>query len=135
MPIIHVYLHQQDTSIQYRQAITRGIHDAMIEVLGIPEDDYNQITHQPAPENMIYDRNFYNVPRSENAVFITLEFNQRPKEVKDRLFTAIVRNLGDDPGIDQRDLFMMIDEIAAENWWAYARQTDPQTGLDARMTT
>ena len=133
MPLINAYL-RRGSSVEHRKKIAQSIQHAMIEVLGIPDDDYFQITHELEPENLIYDRNFFGVARSDEALIIRLSFNTRPAEVKATLFEAIAKELSASPGIRREDLFMTILEADPANWWAHARTIDPETGTDSRMT-
>jgi 4-oxalocrotonate tautomerase len=132
MPIIYVSL-RKGTPVAFRKAIAQGIQRAMISTLKIPADDYFQVTHELEPENMIYDRNFFGVVRSDEAVFIQLFFNHRPGDLKKALFAAIADNLVRDPSIRREDIFMSIAETAFENWWAQGRTVNPETGTDSRM--
>ena len=133
MPLINVWL-RKGTTPEYRKAISDGIHKAMMDVLKTPEDDYFQVTGELDAENMIFDPNYFGVPRSEKMVFIRLSFNARPAAVKQRLFEATADNLVASPGIRREDIGMSILELAPENWWAYARTVDPDTGTDSRMS-
>ena len=45
MPLIQVWL-RKGTAPAHRQGISKSIHRAMVDVLGIPEDDYFQVTHE-----------------------------------------------------------------------------------------
>ena len=133
MPIISVSL-RKGTTLEYRQAISESIQHAMIDVLKLPEDDYFQITHELEPGNMVYDPNYYGIKRGDRGVFIQFVFNQRAASVKQALFAATVANLMRNPGMRQEDIYMNIIECAPENWWAYAREVNPVTGTDARMS-
>ena len=133
MPIIHVYMKKGVTK-EYKQAISDGIYQAMIEVIGIPLDDYNQVTFEMNPEDMRYDPNYFGVPRSEKVIFFSITFNAgRSPETKDQLFQAIVKNLTANPGMRKEDIMGCLVELARENWYAYARTIDPVTGFDSRM--
>ena len=48
MPIIHVHM-KKGTSLEHRQAIQRGVHEAIKAVLSLPDDDYNQIPTSTNP--------------------------------------------------------------------------------------
>ena len=131
MPIIHVYLakgHSQD----FKNAIAHNIQRAMIKVLGIPDDDYFQVTHEKDLNDLYFDRNFFGVKRSDQPVIICLSFNTREPAIKASLFDTIVENLTTSPGVPIEDIYMNIIECAASNWWAYARTIDPETGFDSR---
>ncbi len=133
MPLINVYMKKGVTK-EYKKAISDGIRQAMMDVLGLPDDDYNQVTLELEPEDMRYDPNYFGVPRSEKAIFFSITFNVgRTPETKQRLFKAIVDNLTQSPGMRIEDIMGFIVEVAAENWYAYARTVDPATGSDSRM--
>lgn len=135
MPLISVYM-KKGVTREYKKAISEGIRQAMMDVLGLPEDDYNQVTFEMEPEDMRYDPNYFNVPRSQKAIFFSIIFNVgRTAETKQRLFKAISDNLTKDPGMRIEDIMGFIMETAAENWYAYARTVDPITGFDSRMKT
>ncbi len=131
MPLINMYL-AEGTSSEYRAALTEGIHRAMVDVLGIPEDDYFHVTHELKPENLRYDPNYFGVPRGDGAVLIRLSFNARAAVTKQNLFEAIADRLTVE-GLRREDLFMTIVETVPENWWAAGRSIDEKTGTDSRM--
>lgn len=134
MPIIHVHMKKGVTK-EYKKAISDGIYKAMIDVLGLPLDDYNQLTFEMEPEDMRYDPNYFGEHRSEKVIFIQLTFNDgRSAELKTKLFETIANNLVENPGMRIQDVMMLITESGRQNWWAYARTVNPETGLDSRMT-
>jgi phenylpyruvate tautomerase PptA (4-oxalocrotonate tautomerase family) len=105
----------------------------MKDVLELPEDDYFHVIHGKEPENMIQAPVFWGVERSAGSVFIQMSFNPRPPAQKEALFASVAERLVESPGVRREDIFMMILETAAENWWAHAREVDAETGFDARM--
>lgn len=133
MPLVQLFL-RHGTPVAYRKALSDGIHRAMTDVLGLPDDDFFHVIHETEPENLRQAPVFWGVARSDRSVLIQLMFNHRPPEQKQALFAAIVDNLVRDPGVRKEDIFMCIVETASENWWADARRVDSQTGLDARMS-
>lgn len=133
MPLIQVWL-RKGTTPRHRKSISDGIHRAMVDVLGIPEDDYFQVTHELDAEDMLFDPNYFGLPRSERFIMIRLSFNARPAAMKQKLFETIAENLVRDPGLDKADMGMSIVETAFENWWAHGRRVDPATGTDSRMS-
>lgn len=82
---------------------------------------------------MVYDPNYFNVPRSPDIIFIHFFFNTRPKEMKERFFEAVADEVTKRTSLHREDLLMAITEVPAENWWAYGRTVDPKTGFDTRM--
>ena len=134
MPLIHIWMHE-GKSADYKRQLSEGIHAAMIEVLEVPEDTWDHVFNEKRPGDMVYDRNFFDVPRSADMVFIHFFFNERSKNVKERFFEAVADEVTKRSGLRREDLMMTITETAKENWWAYGRKVDPETGFDARMTS
>lgn len=132
MPLIQVWM-RSGKDKAYKAAISEGIHQAMVSVMNLPEDDYFQVTHELEVENYIFDPNYFGMPRSPDFLMIRLSFNARPAAMKQRLFEAIADNLVKSPGLRREDLGMSIVETAFENWWAHGRRVDKDTGTDARM--
>lgn len=132
MPLIQVWM-RSGKDKAYKAAISKSIHQAMMDVMKLPGDDYFQVTCELEEENYIFDPNYFGVPRSPDFLMIRLSFNARPAAVKQRLFETIADNLVKSPGLRREDIGMSIIETAFENWWAHARAVDPDTGTDSRM--
>jgi len=122
MPLVNIQL-RHGTTPAYRRAIADSVHAAMMEVLGIAADDRFEVVNEHAPENLIHDPMFLDVPRSDRSVFLQLFLNRRSGDQKQRLFATIVERLARDPGLAPEDIFIGIVEVDAENWWAFARPT------------
>ncbi|MBT2409853.1 tautomerase family protein [Streptomyces sp. ISL-12] len=133
MPLTNVYL-RKGTTAQYRRDVSLGIHRAMVDVLGIPEDDQFHVFHEVDPDNFHMQPVVFGLPRGERAMFLQFSFNHRPAEQKTALFATVVDNLRQCPGVPEEDILMTVTETARENWWAAGRVVDPATGYDERMT-
>ncbi len=132
MPLISVYL-KKGTSPEFRRSLAGAIKKAFIGVLKLPDDDYNQVTFELDPENMIYDPNFFGEVRSEKMILISMSFNHRSAELKAELFETVAKNIVEAVGIRIQDVMMTVVETARENWWAYGRTVNQETGFDSRM--
>lgn len=133
MPLVNISL-RKGTTAAHRRAIADGIHQAMMDAMKIPTDDRFQLVHEFAPENMIQDRTFFGIERSEKSVFIQIVVNHRDVSEKMKAYELIVDNLGKDPGLRKEDIFIGIVEVARENWWAFARYVNAD-GIDGRVAT
>ncbi|MFR9793584.1 tautomerase family protein [Streptomyces sp. MB22_4] len=132
MPLINVYL-RRGTTPEYRRNVSLGIHKAMVDVLGVPQDDQFHVFHEVSPDNFQMQPVVFGLRRSERAMFIQLSFNHRTAEQKAELFRAIVDNLRLFADVPEEDILMTVNETARENWWAAGRVVDPATGYDERM--
>jgi phenylpyruvate tautomerase PptA (4-oxalocrotonate tautomerase family) len=111
MPLVHIDV-LQGHSVAHRRAILDGVHAALVECFKIPDRDRNQVLREHAADN--FDRP---PGRSDNFTVVqVLAFSGRSCEAKRDLFAAIVRNLQQAPGIDPRDVFIVICEPPLDNW-------------------
>jgi phenylpyruvate tautomerase PptA (4-oxalocrotonate tautomerase family) len=120
MPLVNITL-RQGTTPEYRKALADGIHSAMVDALEIPDDDRFELIHEQPPQNMLHDRVFFGLQRSDRSVFIQIFVNVRPLAQKQALYGSIVANLTREPGVRKEDIFIGVVEVAPENWWADAR--------------
>jgi 4-oxalocrotonate tautomerase len=116
MPLVHISL-RQGTSPAYRQALSEGVHRAMIESLAIPPDDRFQVITECAPENLIYDTSYLGVQRTDRVVFvqITMSTGRKPQQ-KRKLFRRMAEILAVSPGLRPQDLLVNLVEVSWENW-------------------
>jgi 4-oxalocrotonate tautomerase len=115
MPLLHISLRAGKPE-DYRQAIFDSLYRAMRETLNVPEDDqFMSITEHDAA-NFRYG-NAYGVVRSADVVYIQITvFNTRTVEQKKALFRRTAELLGENPGIQPEDIFVVILDAAKENW-------------------
>jgi 4-oxalocrotonate tautomerase len=116
MPLVRISL-RQGTSPAYRQALSEGVHRAMIESLAIPPDDRFQVITECAPENLIYDTSYLGVQRTDHVVFvqITMSTGRKPQQ-KRKLFRRMAEILAVSPGLRPQDLLVNLVEVSWENW-------------------
>jgi len=120
MPLVNISL-RKGTTPEYRRDIADGIHRAMMDAFKIPADDRFILVWEHSAENMIQDRTFFGIERSDKSIFLQIVVNHRPVEQKTSFYQFVVKNLVDAPGLRQEDIFIGVVEVAPENWWAFAR--------------
>ncbi|NLO40355.1 MAG: tautomerase family protein [Ruminiclostridium sp.] len=111
MPFVKVEIFS-GKSKEYKKKLLDSIHDALVEAFKIPEDDRMQRLYELEPEN------FETVPgKTENFTMIELTvFPGRSLEAKRKLYSTIVKNLGESLSIAPSDVFIVINEPPLENW-------------------
>ncbi|MCO4880797.1 MULTISPECIES: tautomerase family protein [Paraburkholderia] len=101
----------------YRQALTQGIQRALIAEFNVPEDDIFMVITEHDDSNIVYDRNYLGIARSDDLVLIQLTVtNSRTQEQKKALFKRIADNLAEHPGVRREDVFINLVEVLKENW-------------------
>ncbi|WP_233886206.1 tautomerase family protein [Paraburkholderia flagellata] len=101
----------------YRKALTQGIHQALMEVFKVPEDDIFMIITEHDADNFVFGRNYLGIERSDDLVMIQIAANNtRGQDQKKALFAQIAENLARDPGVRREDVFVNLVDVARENW-------------------
>src|SRR3954468_18360808 len=116
MPLVRIAL-RKGTKPEFRRALSDSIHRAMVETIGIPEQDKFQIITEPGVDGLIYDPSYLGIARSDGVLLIQITLSAgRTLEVRKALFARIAELLSDSPGIRSEDVFVNLVEVAKENW-------------------
>lgn len=101
----------------YRGAIGSVIYDAMIETLGVPADDRFQVITEHPSEDLIFDREYLGIARTEDCVFIQVTLNTgRTVDIKRAFYQAVADGLHERLGLRREDVFISLVEVPKENW-------------------
>ena len=112
MPLVKVEI-LKGRSVNYKKAILDGIHTALVEAFKIPDYDRNQRMYELDREHFEFPETKY----SDQYTLIELTlFKGRSLEAKRLLYSAIVRNLENDPSIKGEDITIVVYELPMENW-------------------
>jgi len=116
MPLVRIAL-RKGTKPEFRRALSDSIHRAMVETIGIPEQDKFQIITEHDADSLIYDPSYLGISRSDGVVLIQITLSAgRTLEVRKALFARIAERLRERPGVRPEDVFVSLVEVAKENW-------------------
>lgn len=116
MPFTRIAL-RTGKSAEYRRALTQGIQRALVAEFNVPEDDIFMVITEHDDSNLVYDRNYLSIKRTDDLVLIQLTVtNSRTQEQKKALFKRIADNLAENPGVRREDVFINLVEVLKENW-------------------
>ena len=116
MPLVRVDVLETRTG-EDLAAIGNGVHDALVEAIGIPPQDRFQVLSRHAESSLVFDRHYLGISRSPGIVLVQITMSSgRTLDQKKSLFAAIARNLAASPGVRQEDVFVNLVEVAKENW-------------------
>ncbi len=116
MPLakVHVLEGQYDTARLGK--MSEAIQDALIEVLGIPPDDFFQIHHVLPRNRYLHTPAFLGQKYSDDMILLELTFiTGRPKATRLALLKSLNEKVVAAAGISPDDLVVMVYEIAGEN--------------------
>jgi 4-oxalocrotonate tautomerase len=116
MPLVRISL-QRGKPLPYRRAVADGVHRALVDGIGVPPKDRFQIITEHEPENLIYDRDYFGVARSDDTIFIQVSLRRgRPEGVKQAFYRQVVDNLASDPGVRPEDVAIVLTENGDADW-------------------
>jgi 4-oxalocrotonate tautomerase len=109
VPIVRIDI-QGGKSTAYKREILHGVRDAITSALGVPDDRVMQRLIETPVEDIDITEG-----RSDRLTIIEVSMLPgRDAELKSALYSAVVANLGEKPGIHQRDIMVMVNDPSAE---------------------
>ena len=116
MPFTRVAV-KQGMSSEKKKAIAQGVHRAMVNSIGIPQDDYFQLISEYNQSDFFFDHNFFDINRSDDLVVVQISMRRgRSDAMKQDLYAGIASNLGNDAGIRPQDIFIYLSENDFSDW-------------------
>lgn len=111
MPLIKIEIYKGKNQ-SYKNAILDTVHEALVNAFKIPENDRNQRIYELDEEN--FERR---EGKSDQFTIIEITaFQGRSINAKRQLYAEIFEGLAKNPGIDQKDIIVYINEPPPENW-------------------
>ena len=116
MPFIRTNL-PQDTPAAKRHAIVQGIHQALVDAIGMPPDELFNMVASYAPDEFACSPTFNGVARSDRVVVVEITLRRgRSDAMKRALYAAIARNLQALAGVTPADVFILMHENDYSDW-------------------
>lgn len=132
MPFIRTNV-PQDTPAATREAIVQGIHQALVDGIGMPPDELFNLLAGYAPGDFACSRTFNGIARSDRVVVVEITLRRgRSDAMKRALYAAIARNLQAMAGVAPADVFIFMHENDYSDWSVghgrFAMELAQQTG-------
>lgn len=116
MPFIRTAV-KTGTSADLKKKIVMGIHQALIDAIGMPADELFNLVSDYAEADYFYDRNFNGIARSDAAVVVEITLRRgRSDAMKRDLYARIAANLQRDAGVSPKDVFIFCHENDYSDW-------------------
>jgi phenylpyruvate tautomerase PptA (4-oxalocrotonate tautomerase family) len=116
MPLVQISV-LRGKSPEYLRAISRGVHQALVDAFDIPPDDRFHLIHQHEAHEFVYDENYLGVYRSPDVVIIHIVAgNWRDTAKKKALYAAIAEQLADNPGLRTEDVQVVLSSNERDEW-------------------
>jgi phenylpyruvate tautomerase PptA (4-oxalocrotonate tautomerase family) len=126
---------KRGTQPAQKQAVVDGIHQALVDSIGMPPDELFNLVTEYEPEDFFYDRRFNGIARSDKLVVIEITLRRgRSDAMKKALYASIAANLEKLAGIPPGDVFIFMHENDYSDWSVgngqFAMAIVQQTGSD-----
>jgi phenylpyruvate tautomerase PptA (4-oxalocrotonate tautomerase family) len=109
VPIVRIDI-QAGKSTMYKRDILHGVRSAITVALGVEDDRVMQRLIETPVENIDITEG-----RTDRLTIIEVSMLPgRGADLKSALYSAIVANLGEKPGIHQRDIMVIVNDPSAE---------------------
>jgi 4-oxalocrotonate tautomerase len=116
MPLVRIDLLEGKTP-EYRIQAGQIVYQAMLDVLGVPEDDRFQIITEHPKAGLQFDRDYLGIHRSDDCIFVQITLNiGRTVETKQRFYKAVADGLHQALKLRREDVFINLVEVVKENW-------------------
>ena len=116
MPLAKIHVVEGRYDERRLNKLSKAIQDALIEVLGIPPDDFFQVHHVLPRDRYLHTPAFLGQKYSDDMILLELTFiTGRPKETRLALLKSLNKNVVGATGISPADLVILLYEIAGEN--------------------
>jgi 4-oxalocrotonate tautomerase len=116
MPLVRIAVPASGDST-YRRKISDAVHRALVETIDIPRADRFQIVTSHAPEDLVYDPSYLDVPRTPGFVVVQITMRRGRTPAKKRaLYRAIAGHVHDATGTRIEDVMIVLHENEAIDW-------------------
>jgi phenylpyruvate tautomerase PptA (4-oxalocrotonate tautomerase family) len=135
MPFIRTAIHQE-IPVEQCRAIVRGIHESLVEAIGMPQDELFNLVQRYDPEHFFYSRSFNGVARSDHLVVVEITLRRgRSDAMKRDLYARIAAKLKAFAQVNPKDVFIFMHENDYSDWsvgyGTFAMALVQQPGPDA----
>lgn len=100
-----------------RHHIVEGIHDALVDSIGMPRDELFNLVNEYRDQDFFFDRGFNGIARSDALIVVEITMRRgRSDAMKRALYAAIVQNLEARAAVSPKDVFIFAHENDYSDW-------------------
>ncbi|MBB3233928.1 tautomerase family protein [Phyllobacterium endophyticum] len=116
MPFTRISL-LEGKSPEYLKSVSESLHKALVEAFNVPADDRFQAIQQFRPGELIFDRNYFGGPRSDDFMMFAINIG-RPRDAatKQAFYKRLVTLLAEAPGVRPEDVMIIISTSSRDEW-------------------
>ena len=135
MPFVRTAV-PKNTDILRKKQIVPGIHDALVESIGMPKDELFNLVTDYGDGEFFHDQGFNGIARSDSLIVVEITMRRgRSDAMKRDLYAAITRNLEGSAAVSPKDVFIFLHENDYSDWsvgnGVFAMAIAQQRGTDS----
>ena len=93
-----------------------AVHRALVATIDVPAKDRFQVLSRHEPGELVYDRDYLGIERSDGLVVVQITLSTgRSLEKKRALYRRIADNLAE-LGVRREDVMVNLVEVSSQNW-------------------
>ena len=116
MPLVRISL-MNNRSSGLGKKIGVVVYRTMVDTINVPLHDNFQVMTEHDRDNLVYDPEYLNIPRTDGVVFIQITLNEgRTLEMKKAFYQVLAERLHQELGLRLEDIFINLVEVKKENW-------------------
>jgi phenylpyruvate tautomerase PptA (4-oxalocrotonate tautomerase family) len=116
MPFVRTAV-RQGTDASQKRLIVESVHNALVQAIGMPEDELFNLVSEYNTSDFLYSRTFNGVARSDHLVVVEITMRRgRSDAMKKALYAEIAANLEKRAGISSKDVFIFTHENDYSDW-------------------
>jgi len=116
MPFVNIYLPESYRK-ELKNTISLSVHESLIEIFNIPEDDYFQVIHPVSPENLIFPDCYLGISHTSDLIYVQIICGSgRTVEMKKSLYSVISRKVSERTHVLSNNIIIILNETSLENW-------------------
>jgi 4-oxalocrotonate tautomerase len=116
MPLVRIDM-LEGKSQKYRTRVGQIVYQTLLDVLNVPENDRFQIFTEHSKNELVFDRDYLGVHRSDDCIFFQVTLNSgRNTELKQRFYKTLADRLHEELKLRREDVFISLIDVPKENW-------------------
>lgn len=116
MPLVRISLSKSHSS-ETQDAISKSIHQSLVEHFNVPVDDYFHIIEALKQPQLKYPKTYLDVNHTDSIVFVQIiAAKGRTTEQKEKLYFRIAELVGNNTSIRTDDVIITLLENEKDNW-------------------
>jgi 4-oxalocrotonate tautomerase len=116
MPLVRIDL-LKGKPREYRAEVGEIVYQCLMDNFGVPLNDKFQVIAEHAEDELIFDRNYLGISRTNDCIFIQITMSSgRTVEKKQAFYKAVADRLHEKLKLRREDVFVNLVEVGKENW-------------------